>query len=300
MLCLRRRARDRAAVVALDRRARGRRTASTTRCCSARSPAWSCSRRAENLITLFVGLELLSIPLYVLCATELRRRTSLEAGLKYLVIGSVGSATLLYGLALDLRRDRRDATSTRSRRRSADQVGIDRPAAADRHRAGRDRAGLQGVGRAVPPVDARRLPGRAHADHDVHGGGDQGGGVRASSCGCSTRRSRLVAAPTGRPRWPRWRSSTIVIGNVGAIAQRSLKRHARLVGRRAGRLHAGRRGRGHAARPAGDGLLPRRLPGDERGRVRGGDRARAGVASAATTSPRSRTSARPSPGWRGR
>jgi NADH-quinone oxidoreductase subunit N len=55
---------------------------------------------AHNLIALFVGLELLSIPLYVLCATELRRRTSLESGLKYLVIGSVGSATLLYGLAL--------------------------------------------------------------------------------------------------------------------------------------------------------------------------------------------------------
>ncbi len=55
---------------------------------------------AESLITLFVGLELLSIPLYVLCATELRRKTSLEAGLKYLVVGSVGSATLLYGLAL--------------------------------------------------------------------------------------------------------------------------------------------------------------------------------------------------------
>ncbi|MGH3992434.1 MAG: NADH-quinone oxidoreductase subunit N, partial [Pseudonocardiaceae bacterium] len=56
--------------------------------------------QASNLITLFVGIELLSIPLYVLCATELRRRTSLESGLKYLVIGSVGSATLLYGLAL--------------------------------------------------------------------------------------------------------------------------------------------------------------------------------------------------------
>jgi NADH-quinone oxidoreductase subunit N len=55
---------------------------------------------AESLITLFVGIELLSIPLYVLCASELRRATSLEAGLKYLVIGSVGSATLLYGLAL--------------------------------------------------------------------------------------------------------------------------------------------------------------------------------------------------------
>ena len=77
-----------------------RATASTTRCCSARSPAWSCWPQSSDLITLFVGIELLSIPLYVLCATELRRRTSLEAGLKYLVIGSVGSATLLYGLAL--------------------------------------------------------------------------------------------------------------------------------------------------------------------------------------------------------
>jgi NADH-quinone oxidoreductase subunit N len=55
---------------------------------------------AENLIVLFVGLELLSIPLYVLCASELRHRASLESGLKYLVIGSIGSATLLYGLAL--------------------------------------------------------------------------------------------------------------------------------------------------------------------------------------------------------
>jgi len=56
--------------------------------------------QAQNLVTLFLGFELLSIPLYVLCATEMRRASSLEAGLKYLIIGSVGSATLLYGLAL--------------------------------------------------------------------------------------------------------------------------------------------------------------------------------------------------------
>jgi NADH-quinone oxidoreductase subunit N len=55
---------------------------------------------AQNLVAVFLGLELLSISLYVLCATELRRERSLESGLKYLVIGSVGSATLLYGLAL--------------------------------------------------------------------------------------------------------------------------------------------------------------------------------------------------------
>jgi NADH-quinone oxidoreductase subunit N len=55
---------------------------------------------ATNLVTLFIGFELLSIPLYVLCATELRREHSLESGLKYLIIGSLGSAVLLYGLAL--------------------------------------------------------------------------------------------------------------------------------------------------------------------------------------------------------
>jgi NADH-quinone oxidoreductase subunit N len=54
---------------------------------------------AQNLVTVFLGLELLSVPLYVLCATEMRRERSLEAGLKYLIIGSVGSATFLYGLA---------------------------------------------------------------------------------------------------------------------------------------------------------------------------------------------------------
>jgi NADH-quinone oxidoreductase subunit N len=55
---------------------------------------------AQNLVTLFIGIELLSIPLYILCASETRRESSLESGLKYLVVGSVGSATLVYGLAL--------------------------------------------------------------------------------------------------------------------------------------------------------------------------------------------------------
>jgi NADH-quinone oxidoreductase subunit N len=55
---------------------------------------------AQNLVTLFLGIELLSIPLYILCASETRREGSLESGLKYLVVGSVGSATLVYGLGL--------------------------------------------------------------------------------------------------------------------------------------------------------------------------------------------------------
>ncbi|MCB0830569.1 MAG: hypothetical protein KDB64_06570, partial [Solirubrobacterales bacterium] len=43
--------------------------------------------QATSMLTFFVGLELLSIPLYALCGTNLRRRESLESGLKYLIVG---------------------------------------------------------------------------------------------------------------------------------------------------------------------------------------------------------------------
>jgi len=55
--------------------------------------------QATNLVTFFVAIETLSIPLYILCAANLRREGSLESGLKYLIVGSIGSATLLYGMA---------------------------------------------------------------------------------------------------------------------------------------------------------------------------------------------------------
>jgi NADH-quinone oxidoreductase subunit N len=55
--------------------------------------------QSSNLVTFFVAIETLSIPLYILCATNLRREGSLESGLKYLIVGSLGSATLLYGMA---------------------------------------------------------------------------------------------------------------------------------------------------------------------------------------------------------
>ena len=55
--------------------------------------------QSQNLVVFFISLELLSVPLYVLCGSALRRRESLESGLKYLIVGSLGSATLLYGLA---------------------------------------------------------------------------------------------------------------------------------------------------------------------------------------------------------
>src|SRR3954468_624272 len=55
---------------------------------------------ANDLIVVFVALEVLSIPLYVLAAYDRRRARSLEAGMKYFVLGAFSSAIFLYGVAL--------------------------------------------------------------------------------------------------------------------------------------------------------------------------------------------------------
>ena len=55
---------------------------------------------ANNLIVLFLGLEILSLAVYVLVAMHLRRAESQEAGIKYFVLGAFASAFLLYGIAL--------------------------------------------------------------------------------------------------------------------------------------------------------------------------------------------------------
>jgi NADH-quinone oxidoreductase subunit N len=55
---------------------------------------------AANLMTLFLSLEWFSIALYVMCAINYDLEGSLEAGLKYLVVGSFGAGTLLFGSAL--------------------------------------------------------------------------------------------------------------------------------------------------------------------------------------------------------
>jgi NADH-quinone oxidoreductase subunit N len=55
---------------------------------------------ADNLMTMFLALEWFSIALYVLCALDTHRKESLEAGLKYLIVGSFGSGILLFGCAL--------------------------------------------------------------------------------------------------------------------------------------------------------------------------------------------------------
>jgi NADH-quinone oxidoreductase subunit N len=56
--------------------------------------------QANDLIVLFLGLEILSIAVYVLAAMHRRRFTSQEAGMKYFVLGAFSSAFFLYGIAM--------------------------------------------------------------------------------------------------------------------------------------------------------------------------------------------------------
>ena len=62
--------------------------------------ACSMMTTANDLVIVFLSLEVLSIPLYVLAAFDRRRLRSQEAGLKYFVLGAFSSAVFLYGIAL--------------------------------------------------------------------------------------------------------------------------------------------------------------------------------------------------------
>ncbi len=55
---------------------------------------------AANLIVLFIGFELLSVSVYVLCGSARKERASSEGALKYFLFGAFSSAFLLYGMAM--------------------------------------------------------------------------------------------------------------------------------------------------------------------------------------------------------
>ncbi|HEX6742657.1 MAG TPA: NADH-quinone oxidoreductase subunit N, partial [Solirubrobacteraceae bacterium] len=174
---------------------------------------------AQNLITLFLGLELLSIPLYVLCATEMRRATSLESGLKYLIIGSVGSATLLYGLAFLY-----GATG------STDFSGIAR-AAGD---VSSDPLLLTGIALSLVGLAFKASVAPFHQwTPDVYEGAPtpvtafMAVATKAAAFGAFVRLfdvALLDASADWAPALAVLATITIVVGNVGALGQSSLKR----------------------------------------------------------------------------
>jgi NADH-quinone oxidoreductase subunit N len=178
--------------------------------------------QAQNIVTLFLGLELLSIPLYVLCATETRRATSLESGLKYLVVGSVGSATLLYGLALIY-----GATG------QTDFTGIAKSLGAAGGMAG-DPLFLTGLALAVVGLAFKSSVAPFHQwTPDVYEGAPtpitafMATATKAAALGVLIRFfdvALIPAQPDWAPALAVLATVTIVIGNVGAIGQTSVKR----------------------------------------------------------------------------
>ena len=177
---------------------------------------------ATNLVTLFLGFELLSIPLYVLCATELRRERSLESGLKYLIVGSVGSATLVYGLALIY-----GATG------STDYAGIDQ-AIASGDGVGGDVLLLSGIGLTLVGLAFKASVAPFHQwTPDVYEGAPtpvtafMAVATKAAALGVLLRLfdSALIGAQLDwAPLLAALAAITIVVGNVGALGQTSLKR----------------------------------------------------------------------------
>ncbi len=165
--------------------------------------------QAQNLVSFFVAIETLSIPLYILCATDMRRESSLESGLKYLIVGSLGSATLLYGMAL-LYGGSGSTDFAGIAAGIAKEGVLGDPLVLIGIAMAARRARLQDLDRALPPVDARRLRGRADADHRLHGGGDQGRRLRRLRplLRRRPRRRRPTTGSRRSPSSPRSRSSS--------------------------------------------------------------------------------------------
>ena len=106
---------------------------------------------------------------------------------------------------------------------------------------------LQGGGRAVPHVDARRLPGRAVAGDRLHGGGGQGGRLRRAAPGASSRPSASSArdwrrSSTGSP------CVTLVLGAGRGAAPARRQADAGLLVDQPRRLHPPRRAGRHGPR----------------------------------------------------
>jgi NADH-quinone oxidoreductase subunit N len=175
---------------------------------------------AQNLVTLFLGLELLSVPLYVLCATEMRRERSLESGLKYLIVGSLGSAVFLYGLTL-----------LYGASGDTDFRGI---AAAVSGGVAHDGLLLTGVALAIVGLGFKASVAPFHQwTPDVYEGAPtpitafMAVATKAAAFGAALRLldvALIDAHADWAPLLATLATITIVVGNVGAIGQSSLKR----------------------------------------------------------------------------
>ena len=220
---------------------------------------------ANDLIVVFVALEVLSIPLYVLAGV--RPPAGPVARGRHQVLRA--RRVLLGDLPLRRRarlRRHRDDVARRDPVVPRDPRARRRGHAARRHGAAARRARLQDRRGAVPHVDARRLRGRAEPGDRVHGVGHEGRRLR-----------RAAPHPVHRPRPVPVRLAQPALRARGAHAARRQHRRAppdrpqaaaRVLVDRARRVRAHRRAGRDRARPAVGARVPARLLVHDDRRVR--------------------------------
>jgi NADH-quinone oxidoreductase subunit N len=179
---------------------------------------------ANDLIALYVGLELQSLALYVVAAMNRDNAKSSEAGLKYFVLGALSSGMLLYGMSLvygftGTVSFEGIAASLSHSAEGGHKIG---PRSHLRPRLHLSRPRLQDLGRALPHVDAgclRRLADRGHRllRRGAQDGGDGDDGARLC---------RRLPGAIGD-----WRQiiifvavASMALGAFAAIGQRNIKR----------------------------------------------------------------------------
>ena len=211
---------------------------------------------SRDLVSVFIALELLSIPAYMLAAWRKRDRKSNEAGVKYYLLGVFASAVLLYGMSLLYGATGSTLlTDIGASLADGDLIGLEVVAVVFVIAGLR----LQGVGGAVPHVGAGHVPGRAHPGDRLPLGVGEGRRVRRPD------RHDLHRLPVRR-RGLR----TADVGAVGADddgrqrhrpAPDEHRPHARLLQREPGRVHPHAAGVRRQRAVGGDGAAGgRRVP----------------------------------------
>ena len=155
----------------------GRRDAGSTRaatsrraaCSAASSSCWRCSRMlgmmvmisAHHFLTLYLGLELMSLSLYAMVALQRDSARATEAAMKYFVLGALASGLLLYGMSMIYGATGLARAHARGARDRA-AATRDNTLARLRPRVRRGGHRLQAGRGAVPHVGPGRVPRRRH------------------------------------------------------------------------------------------------------------------------------------------
>lgn len=177
---------------------------------------------ATDLVTLFVGLETMSIALYVLAAIQRHSIFSNEAGFKYLILGAFSSAFLLYGMALLY-----GSTRTLNLELMADAVRYEPAIAGNALFVAGWGLILVGLGFKVAMVPFHMWTPDVYDGSPAPVAGFMAAGVKAASF-AALLRVAWAGAPTFFEAWGPAISAlavvTMVFGNVVALAQSNLKR----------------------------------------------------------------------------